>query len=43
MVMNIPSKLKLHLAIFGNAAMISHLISVNSVRTLKENVMALLC
>lgn len=43
MAMNIPSKLKLHLAMFGNAARTSHPISVQLVRTLKENVMALLC
>lgn len=38
MVMNIPSKLKLHLATFGNAAMASHPISVPLDRALKENV-----
>lgn len=38
MIMNIPSKLKLHLATFRNAAMTSYPISVHSDRALKENV-----
>lgn len=36
--MNIPKKLKLHLATFRNAAMISDPISIHLDRALKENV-----